>query len=168
MFRYALAFSLAASFAASAQTLSPQIAPIGFLVGEWTGAGKSEGNNSDAGTSSIQPIVGGTALLRRDHNDVTDASGKPVESFDQIMAIYPEGGTLHADYLDGTHVIHYVGAAVQPGQSVQFDTAVTPNAPAFRLTYTKTSADTLAIKFEMMLPGKSTFRTVAEGAVKRR
>jgi hypothetical protein len=153
---------------AQAQTLSQQLAPIGFLVGQWSGTGKSEGNRRDAGTSSIQPVVGGTALLRRDHNDVSDANGKLVESFDQIMLIYPEAGTLHADYVDGAHTIHYTSAVVQPDQSVQFTSAAQPNAPIFRLTYTKASPDSLAITFEMEPPGKSVFQTIAQGAVRRR
>jgi len=158
----------AVASAAGAQSLSPQLAPVGFLVGEWTGTGKSEGGNSDAGTSSIQPAVGGAALIRRDHNDVSDANGKPIESFDQIMLIYPEAGTLHADYLDGSHVIHYASAVVQPNRSVQFTSAAQPGAPVFRLTYTEASPDNLAIKFEMEPPGQSVFRSIAEGTMHRR
>jgi hypothetical protein len=151
----------------SAPALSPQLAPIQFLVGDWIGQGKSEGNSSDKGTSSIHPVVGGGALLRRDHNDVRDSHGKLVESFDQLMTIYPEDGTLKADYLDGTHVIHYVRADVKNGQSVRFVTASSAQAPSFRLTYTKASPHTLAIKFEMEAPGQSDFHTVAEGTINR-
>lgn len=154
--------------AAHAETLSPQLAPVQFLIGDWTGHGKSENNSTDTGTSSIHAIVGGAALLRRDHNDVRDAKGKLTESFDQVMLIYPEGDTLHADYVDGSHTIHYIRADVTDGQSVEFLTAVTANAPTFRLTYTKASATTLDIKFEMAAPGGTDFHTVAEGVVARK
>jgi len=84
------------------------------------------------------------------------------------MIIYPESGTYHADYLDGSHTIHYVHAAVEPGSSVQFDTGIAPNRPAFRLTYSKVSDGTLSILFEMAMPGLTAFHTVAEGQIVRR
>ncbi|HEY1632025.1 MAG TPA: hypothetical protein VGF56_11975 [Rhizomicrobium sp.] len=168
MVRGILFGALIAACVAHADTLAPELAPVQFLIGDWTGQGKSEGNTTDRGRSSIKPIVGGHALLRRDHNDVSDAKGKLVESFDQVMTIYPEGGALKADYLDGAHVIHYVHADVKDGQSVQFVTATSAQAPTFRLTYTKASPGTLAIKFEMEAPGQNDFHTVAEGTVTRK
>ncbi|HXQ09901.1 MAG TPA: hypothetical protein VN805_02770 [Caulobacteraceae bacterium] len=170
MMRKALMVATAALFAANtvaAQSLSPQMAPLGFLVGDWAGTAKSEGGTTDRGVSSIHPIVGGAALLRNDHNDVLDASGKVVESFDQVMPIYPEGGSLHADYLDGSHVIHYTRSVVQPDVAVQFLTDADAR-PVYRLTYTKVSADVLAIKFETAAPGSSDFHLIAEGEVRRK
>ncbi|HEX4304135.1 MAG TPA: hypothetical protein VHZ78_15165 [Rhizomicrobium sp.] len=152
---------------ASAQTLPDSIAGIAFLIGDWHGDGTSEGGMTNQGTSSIHLIVGGNALLRRDHTDVTDKTGKLQESFDQVMLIYPEGGTLHADYLDGAHVIHYAKATVSPGVSVMFESASGTGAPVFHLTYTKTDADTLGIAFEMQPPGAPKFVTVASGSVHR-
>ena len=170
MTRFVLALFafLFAGSAAQAQTLSDSMAGVAFLIGDWGGTGKSEGGTADTGTSHIHLIVGGNALLRQDHTDVTDKTGKLQESFDQIMLIYPEGGTLHADYLDGAHVIHYVKAAIMPGQSVQFESAAGQGAPVFRLSYTKTSADTLGILFEMQPPGAAAFVPVAQGTVTRK
>jgi hypothetical protein len=162
-FVYAGLLTLVLATPVAAQTLSAPLAGLSFLVGDWTGTGKSENDTTDNGRSSVQPVVGGNALLRRDHTDVTDKTGKLIESFDQIMLIYPEGGTLHADYLDGTHVIHYTSATIQPGQSVQFLTGTSATAPAFRLTYSKQAAGMLAIKFEMQPPGAPQFQIVAEG-----
>ncbi len=159
--------ALVAAAPAQAQALSPPLAGLAFLVGDWSGTGKSENDTTDKGTSSIRPVVGGNAMLRQDHNDVTDKAGKPVESFDQIMLIYPDGGTLHADYLDGAHTIHYVTADVQPGRSVRFETAPAAKAPAFRLTYAKSSADGLDITFEMQPPGAPAWIAVAKGTVTR-
>lgn len=162
-----LAFGLMLG-SAQAQDLAPPVAGLGFLIGDWAGTGKSEHGTTDTGTSHIEAAVGGNGLLRRDHTDVTDASGKLVESFDQIMLIYPEGGTLHADYLDGAHIIHYTSATIVPGQSVTFATTTTADAPTFHLTYTKAPADALGIKFEMMPPGAPAFTTIAEGTVSRK
>jgi hypothetical protein len=159
---------LFAAGSATAQTLPDSIAGVAFLIGDWTGGGTSEGGMTDTGTSSIHLIVGGNALERRDHNDVSDRSGKLQESFDQIMLIYPEGGTLHADYFDGAHTIHYTRATVAPGQSVTFEGAAAGGVPLFRLTYTRTSADMLGIKFEMQPPGVSAFTTVASGTLTRK
>jgi hypothetical protein len=128
-FVYAGLLSSILAIPATAQTAPSPLDGLSFLVGDWTGTGKSENGGTDTGRSSIQRIVGGNALLRRDHTDVTDKNGKLIESFDQIMLIYPEGGTLHADYLDGTHVIHYIHAVIQPGQSVQFITDTSAKAP---------------------------------------
>jgi hypothetical protein len=169
MMRFAVALSalILTGAGASAQTLPDSIAGIAFLIGDWHGDGKSEGGMTNHGTSSIHLIVGGNALLRRDHTDVTDKNGKLQESFDQVMLIYPEGGTLHADYLDGAHTIHYVKATVSPGVSVQFESAGGTGAPVFHLTYTKTDTDTLGIAFEMQPPGTAPFTMVAKGEVHR-
>jgi hypothetical protein len=137
-----VAFGLLAGLVAmpaSAQvpTLGPGLAPIGFLAGHWTG---SDGVVADTGgrargQSTMTPEAGGAVLLRRDHTDLFDAAGKPTGGFDQIMMIYAEGGTLHADYSDGSHLIHYTSAVVTPGKSVSFLSASNPGAPTFKLTY---------------------------------
>ncbi len=106
-------------------------------------------------------------LLRRDHTDLFGPDGKPAGGFDQIMMIYAEGGTLHADYADGQHVIHYVSAVVVPQRSVTFTSAAIPNAPTFRLTYETTDGSTLAVRFAMEPPGQSTFVPIASGTLQR-
>jgi len=145
----ALVFALAAS--ARAEPVKPSLAPVAFLVGRWAnGTGKvADTGGSSRGSSTITPEAGGAVLLRRDHTDMFDASGRPTGGFDQIMMIYPEGGTLRADYSDGEHVIHYTSAVVTPGRSVVFTTAAIAGVPIFRLSYDLTSADELAISFAM-------------------
>ncbi len=95
------------------------------------------------------------------------ADGKSIGGYDQMMLIYPEAGTLHADFLDGQHVIHYVRVEMIPNQTVTFATAEGTGAPVFHLTYSKTDANTVHIKFEMAPPGQSAFKTIAEGDVQR-
>lgn len=156
---------------ARAQTvqLKPELAGLLFLAGRWgSGSGiVAETGGSSRGTSIITSDANGGVLLRRDHTDLFDASGKATGAFDQVMMIYAEGGAIHADYADGDHVIHYTSATVVPGSSVIFATAISAGAPAYRLSYTKTDADTLAIRFEIEPPGQSAFRPIATGTLKR-
>ncbi|MBD5657129.1 MAG: hypothetical protein IAI50_18415 [Candidatus Eremiobacteraeota bacterium] len=160
-----LVLALTSSAMAQTTTLKPELSPIGFLVGSWdNGSGKvAETGDTAKGTSSIEPAAGGSVLLRRDHTELFGADGKSRGSFDQIMMIYPEGGTLHADYADGDHVIHYDSATVVPGRSVTFTTATMPGAPTFSLKYEASTPDTLAIQFQMAPPGQTTFRPIATG-----
>ena len=107
----ALAMAAAIASPATAQPrLKPELAAISFLVGDWTSVtGKvADTGDTDRGGSRITIEADGAALLRRDHTETFDAKGKPTGAFHQIMLIYPEGGTLRADYSDGEgHVIHY-------------------------------------------------------------
>jgi hypothetical protein len=173
MLRYVLALALILSLTpvASAQTATPRpdIAGIGFLVGTWvSGQGKvADTGGTSRGTSTITLEAGGAALLRRDHTELFGADGKPGGSFDQIMLIYPEGGTLHADYSDGDHLIHYTSASIVPGKSVAFTSGALPGAPTFRLTYELTDAGTLTVRFEMAPPAQTTFHPIAEGSLKK-
>jgi hypothetical protein len=150
-------------------TLKPDLADIGFLVGHWdSGAGKvADTGGTSKGSSTITVEAGGAALVRRDHTDLFDAKGQPAGSFDQIMLIYPEGGTLHADYTDGVHVIHYTNAVVVPGKSVTFKSAVQPGAPSFQLVYDFQVPDTLGIAFGMFPPGQTAVRPIATGTLKK-
>jgi hypothetical protein len=152
----------------SAQTLGPPLSGIGFLVGQWTsGSGVvSDTGGTSKGSSVITAEAGGAAILRRDHTELFDAKGKPSGGFDQIMLIYPDGGTIHADYTDGQHVIHYTSAAVTPDKSVVFSSAGGPG-PVFRLSYELQSPGTLAVSYSMKPPGRPTYVPVATGTLKR-
>jgi hypothetical protein len=101
-----LAAALAALMAApAAAKAAPALQGISFLLGHWiSGIGKVA---ETGGTSTITLQPGGFAMLRLDHTVLFDPAGKRQGSFDQVMLIYPEAGALHADYADGTHVIHY-------------------------------------------------------------
>jgi hypothetical protein len=145
------------------------VAGISFLVGNWgSGQGKvTDTGGTSRGTSTITLEAGGAALLRRDHTELFGADGKPGGSFDQIMLIYPEGGTLHADYSDGDHLIHYTSASIVPGESVAFTSASLPGAPTFRLTYELKDGETLAVRFEMEPPGQTAFQPIASGTLRK-
>jgi len=160
---------LAATASAQSAPLKPQMAGIAFLIGHWSsGQGQvADTGGTATGSSTIEAAANGGALPRRDHTNLFDASGKPAGGFDQIMLIYPEGGTLRADYCDGDHAIHYTSAVVVPGQSVTFTSAAQPGAPVFKLGYRLEAPATLTVSFSMEPPGSAAFRPIATGTMTR-
>jgi hypothetical protein len=160
--------SFSAAFAQPAPAPGP-LSGAAFLLGTWTStSGTVSGKNQSArGTSSFTSEAGGAAMLRRDHTDLFDASGKALGGFDQIMLVYANGADIDADYTDGTHVIHYTSATVVPNTSVTFATGIAADRPAFRLTYRLTAPGALSVRFEMAAPGGSDFHDVATGTLVR-
>jgi len=165
----ALSIALALPAAAQSPPLAPALAPIGFLIGNWAGDdGKvADTGGTSRGTSVFAPEVGGGVMMRRDHTKLRDAQGKSSGGFDQIMMIYPEGGTLHADYSDGQHIIHYSKAKIVPGRSVVFTSSGSPGAPRFRLSYELAAPEVIAIDFAMAPPGQDAFQAIATGHMHR-
>ncbi len=145
------------------------LADIGFMVGLWK---SDNGNVADTGETSkgqsaISVEASGNALLRVDHTRTFAKSGEETSSFGQLMMIYPEGGTLHADYEDGEdHTIHYVSAVIKPGRSVTFSSAEN-SGPVFRLTYELQSSGSMLVTFGMIPPGQAAFRPIASGTLVR-
>ena len=139
-----------------------------FLLGNWaSGTGRvADTGGTSKGSSSITPEAGGAVILRRDHVLLFDKTGKPAGGFDSLMTIYQTGAAIHADYFDGTHIIHYVSATVDPGRSVVFDTAAGTGAPSFRLIY-KRNQNRLAVSFAMAPPGQNAFHPIADGTLTR-
>jgi hypothetical protein len=168
--RCSAVFALAlccASPAFAQVTLKPDLAGLGFMVGQWkSNDGKvADTGGTSSGTSTISMEADGAVLLRRDHTETFDAKGKSTGGFDQIMTIYSENGALHADYIDGEgHVIHYASASIIAGKSVTFDSA--PGAgPPFRLVYELRAPTTLAVSFGLTQSGQ--FHPIASGTLTR-
>lgn len=150
--------------AAARPALAPDLASVSFLVGygHWMGFdGKVSGTGGMLkGYSEVTVEANGAAILRR-HNTVNHPDG-----FDQVMLIYPEGGTLHADYMDGEHIIHYTNATVVPGKSVTFKSAPSASSPQFQLRYEVLEPHALTVTFGMIPPGQTVFRPIATGALR--
>jgi hypothetical protein len=81
------------------------------------------------------------------------------------MMIYPEGGQIHAEYADGTHLIHYASATIEPGHAVTFTSAARPGAPVFKLSYTVANPATLDVSFAMIPPGGAPPHLIATGTL---
>ncbi len=145
------------------------IANLSFLLGTWqNGRGTvADTGQTSTGTSTFTSEAGGAAIVRRDHTDLFDKTGKRAGSFDQVMMIYADGAKLRADYTDGTHVIHYTNVTVMPDMSVEFDTQSPPGAPNFRLTYAHRADDDLDVRFEISGPGQTDFHPIATGSLTR-
>ena len=164
-----IAFLLFASPVFAQTALKPALAPLSFLVGSWdNGEGKVADTGGTSKGGSVMTVESdGAAILRRDHTETFDKIGKPAGSFHQTMLIYPDGNTLHADYVNGEgHVIHYTAATVTPGKSVTF-TSAPGQGTVFRLAYELQSPDVLAVNFAMIAPGQSEARPIASGTLKR-
>jgi hypothetical protein len=145
------------------------LADIGFLVGQWkSDNGKvADTGETSKGQSTISVEANGNALLRVDRTQTFASNGKESGSFGQLMMIYSESGTLHADYEDGEgHSIHYVSVVVKPGRCVAFSSAEN-GGPVFRLTYELQSSSSILVTFGMVPPGQTAFRPIASGTLVR-
>ena len=158
------------STAAMAQpALQPPLAGLAFLLGHWTGAdGKvADTGGTSRGSSTMTAEAGGAVLLRRDQVQLFAVGGKQTGSFAILMTIYAENGAIHADYADGTHIIHYVSADIKPDQSVAFISAPSPGHPVFRLEYDRTAPERLSVTFSMQPPGQAAFHPIATGILRK-
>jgi hypothetical protein len=153
---------------ATAAPLQPPLAGLSFLLGTWrSGTGQVADTGGTArGVSAMTSEAGGAVLLRRDHTELFDKTGKPQGGFDILMIVHAVPGGLAAAYFDGTHVIQYDKVTVVPGKSVTFATAPSPSTPTFRLAYALTGSS-LTVKFGMAPPGQTAFRPIATGTLHR-
>ena len=162
--RGALLIGLLILSSLSAQTAKPgdRWAPLAFLIGEWTGEGGG-GPGQGSGGFSFLPDQDGTVLVRKNRADYPASKDRPASSHTDLMIVYQEDAKLRAIYFDSEdHVIHYDVEPSSDRKSVQF---LNKN---YRLTYSKTGADTVAIKFEIAPPKRpGAFKTYIEATALR-
>ena len=161
--------AISSLFAQSAKTESPW-APLSFLLGEWTGEGGGQPGQG-SGTFSFLPDLNEKILVRKNRSDYPATKDRPAFTHTDLMTIYREPGAVkfRAIYFDTEdHVIHYTVEPSADGQVVQFIGDSSPANPRFRLTYRKTGADTLSIRFEIAMPVKpDAFTTYIEATARR-
>ena len=120
---------------------------LAFLEGRWVGEGAQAGSS---GEFRFERALDGKILLRKNLARIPGPDGKLVVHED-LMVVSGESSALRADYYDNEgHAIRY--AVETSPDRVQF--LSTAPGPRFRLTYLRTGADAVEIRFEIAPPDK--------------
>ena len=166
-----IALLLGAFSAAQAQQPRPsQWKDFDFLLGEWTWSGGGQPGQAK-GTSTFEPDLNGTVLLRKVHLDYPASKERAAFSHDDLLYVYhdPGDGSLRAIFFDGeNHVIRYAITVAPDGDSIQFLSDAAPSGTRARMTYTKAGVDSVTERFELAPPGKpDQFATYVEFVAKK-
>ncbi|HTU91576.1 MAG TPA: hypothetical protein VMF69_15950 [Gemmataceae bacterium] len=140
-----------------------------FLIGSWISDGRPE---EGTGSFTLEPDLGGKILIRRNLANLPAAKGRPAAKHEDLMIVYrvPGGQTFQASYFDNEgHIIQYSVRSLPDKKGLVFLSTLEKSLPRFRLTYTKSNADKVAVKFEIAPPNKAdAFKTYLEGTVRRK
>jgi hypothetical protein len=150
----ALAFSLTAA-AQTAPRASAAWRALQALQGTW---------NSEPGPTPAGPVTGGgftitaelqgQVLVRRSFTEFAASAARPAFRHDDLT-VYSAGEAPRAIYFDSEgHTIEYASITVSAdGKQIVCVSAVKPNEPRFRFTYTFTSPDSMKVGFDIAMPG---------------
>jgi hypothetical protein len=134
------------------QSLSKEIAPLGFLVGTWAAIGGGAPGQG-AGEFAFKVELQGKAIVRTNSADYPATATSPATHHDDLMVISADAGKARADYYDSEgHVIRYAVDVPAPNAAV-FLSDASPAAPQYRLKYTLDSSGLLTGTFEVAPPG---------------
>jgi hypothetical protein len=138
----------------AAASLPRELAPLGFLLGEWDGGGSGAPGQASGGTSfatSLQDRV----IVRTNFAAIAATDKTPASRHDDLMIIYvDERGAVRADYYDNEgHVIRYAVTVSGPGRAV-FVSDVPAGAPRYRLAYETAPDGVVKGSFSVAPPGK--------------
>lgn len=165
-----LALILAQSATAQQSKANNPWSSLSFLMGEWTGEGAGQPGQGSGGFSFV-PDLENNVLVRKNRADYPATKDRPAFTHTDLMVVYREPGAvkLRAIYWDSEgHVIHYAVDPSADGGAVQFLSDSSNSSPRYRLTYTKRSADTVGIQFEISVPEKpDLFSTYLQATARR-
>ena len=145
---------VASAAVASAQTAVPRdLEPLGFLIGNWGGAGSGQPGQA-AGTAEFSRSLQDRVIVRTSFAEYPAAEGRPASRHDDLMIIYAGAtGVLRADYWDNEgHLIRYAVHTPAPGKAVFLSDGVS-GEPRYRLTYEIDPSGTLKGEFAIAPPG---------------
>ncbi|HVP38941.1 MAG TPA: hypothetical protein VMS93_07125, partial [Candidatus Saccharimonadales bacterium] len=127
---------------------------LGFLLGDWEGAGAGQ-PGAGGGVCSFAPGLQDQLLVRTSYAEYPATPQRPASRHDDLMVIYAADSThVRADYWDSEgHVIRYAVTASGGREAVFLSDAVA-GAPRYRLTYTLSADSTIAGRFEVAPPGQ--------------
>ena len=129
-----------------------EIAPLGFLVGNWAGAGGGAPGQG-AGDFAFKAELQGKVIVRTSSADYPATANSPATHHDDLIVISAENGKPRADYFDSEgHVIRYNVDVPAPNTAVFVSDASAPG-PQYRLKYVLDSAGLLTGTFEVAPPG---------------
>ena len=141
-----------------------------FVLGEWSWAGGGQPGQGK-GTSSFEPDLNGTVLVRKVHLDYPASKERAAFAHDDVLYVYhdPQDNSVRGLFFDNEgHVIRY-SVAVGPGpDSIQFLSDAAPSGTRCRMTYRRVGPDSVTEKFEIAPPGKpDDFATYVEFVAKK-
>jgi hypothetical protein len=144
--------------------------PVESLVGDWVGEGGGAPGQG-TGSFSFKPDLQGKILVRKNRAEYPATKERAAFVHDDLMVVYRDApdAALRAIYFDSEgHTIRYEVQGAADGSSVVFVSGAEPNAPRYRLTYTRVEQDRLKIKFEVAPPGTpDAFATYIEAGARR-
>lgn len=156
--------------AAQQRPVEPKLAPLEFLLGKWVGEGSSEAG-AGSGYFTFETSLQGKALLRRNFAEYPAPKDGPPYKHDDLMIVYVDTATkmLRAFYADSEeHAISYAISISADRKSVVFLSDAQTGVPRYRLTYTVTQPERMAVTLEMTPADKpDQFKKIVEGKVKR-
>ena len=156
---------------ASQQSAAPDWQDLGFLLGEWKGAGTGQPGQV-AGKFAFKLDLQRHVLVRTNYAEYPATTERPAFRHDDLMIVYRESssGPTKAIYFDSEgHVIHYGVKVNTVAETVTFvSEPAAGGVPNYRLTYIGKGPDVVSIKFEIAPPDKpDQFQTYIEASAWR-
>ena len=160
---------LTVSLASTAYADTPDWSSWNDLAGKWEAEGSGVPGHGK-GSFSFRLDLQSHVMIRKAHTHYPAAFGKPAFNHDDLLVVYFDGAQARANYFDSEgHAINYSANASADGSSWIFLSDPNPNAPQYRLTYSKTDSNSLHVNFEIAPPGQpGNFTSHVEGDARRR